>query len=69
MLDHLSRGQTQGGRAADARGGDAQEKESKWPSFEEWNTIIGERAELMAGNYRVEAFKEHLRCLKSAKEE
>jgi hypothetical protein len=60
MLDHLSRGQAQGGAA--------QEKESEWPSFEEWNTIIGERAELMAGNHRVEAFKEHLRHLKSAEE-
>jgi hypothetical protein len=30
------------------------------PSFEEWESVIGEKAELMVGNYWVEVFKEYL---------
>jgi hypothetical protein len=27
------------------------------PSFEEWESVIGQKAELMAGNHQVEAFQ------------
>ena len=33
--------------------------------FKDWDTIIREKAELIVGNYRVEALKEYLRCSKS----
>ena len=33
--------------------------------FKGWDIIIGEKAELMAGNYRVEVLKEYLCRLKS----
>lgn len=32
----------------------------KWPSFERWVSVIGAKAELIAGHHRVEAFKEYL---------
>ena len=35
--------------------------------FKGQDIIIGEKAELIAGNYRVEALKEYLRRLKSLK--
>ena len=37
--------------------------------FKDWDIIIGEKAELIAGNYRVEALKEYLRRLKSLENE
>jgi len=37
---------------------------SKYPSFKGWDIIVREKAELIAGNYRVEALKEYLRRLK-----
>ncbi|KAF2133085.1 hypothetical protein P153DRAFT_253634, partial [Dothidotthia symphoricarpi CBS 119687] len=38
-------------------------------SFEDWSSVVGEKAELMAGNHRVEAFKEYLQCLKLSQSE
>ncbi len=35
-------------------------KEPTWPYFKDWMQVVGERAELMAGNHRVEALKEIL---------
>lgn len=35
-------------------------KESIWPYFKDWMQVVGKRAELMAGNHRVEALKEIL---------
>ena len=42
---------------------------SEYPSFKGWDVIIGEKAELMAGNHRVEALKEYLRRSKSSENE
>ena len=42
---------------------------SEYPSFKGWDIIIGEKAEFIAGNYRVEALKEYLRCSKSLENE
>ena len=38
---------------------------SKYPSFKGQDIIIREKAELIAGNYKVKALKEYLRRLKS----
>jgi len=58
MLDYLKEeGQAQTTTTAT----ESAEGDSKWPSFEGWGSIIGERAELIAGHHRVEAFKEYLR--------
>jgi hypothetical protein len=40
---------------------------SEYPSFEGWDIIIREKAELIAGNYRVEVLKEYLYHSKSLK--
>ncbi|KAF2174792.1 hypothetical protein K469DRAFT_770346 [Zopfia rhizophila CBS 207.26] len=69
MMDHIGWEQAQNGHFAAARGREIQEKEFECPSFKDWNTIIGEKAELMAGNHRVEALKEYLRRLGCGDEE
>jgi hypothetical protein len=38
---------------------------SEYPSFKGWDVIIREKAELVAGNHRVEALKEYLCRAKS----
>jgi hypothetical protein len=40
-----------------------------WVSFMDWMLVNGRPAELMAGNHRMEALKEHLKQLKSADDE
>jgi hypothetical protein len=57
MLDHLKE---EGQAQTTATAADSAEGDSKWPSFEGWGSIIGEKAELIAGHHRVEAFKEYL---------
>lgn len=47
----------------------AAEGDWKWPSFEGWVSVIGEKAELIAGHHRVEAFKEYLQLRQLAEEE
>ena len=47
----------------------AQEAGFEWPSFEDWSTVVGEKAELMAGHHRVEALKEYLQCSRSSQAE
>ena len=65
MLDHLQeRGQAQTMAAESVEGDDG-----KWLSFEGWGSIIGEKAELIAGHHRVEAFKEYLRLRDLPEEE
>ena len=67
MLAHLNEeGQAQTTAAA---GEGAEEGDSKWPSFEGWESVIGAEAELIAGHHRIEAFKEHLRLCRLPKEE
>lgn len=61
MLDQLEDGAT----AAEG----AEEGDSKWPSFEGWASVIGAKAELIAGHHRVEAFKEYLRLHELPEEE
>ena len=39
----------------------------EYPLFKGQDIIIGEKVELIAGNYRVEALKEYLCCSKSLK--
>ncbi|KAF2462913.1 uncharacterized protein BDR25DRAFT_247182 [Lindgomyces ingoldianus] len=68
MLDHLSWKQAQDGHVAAARE-DMRGEEFEWPSFEEWDMVVGEKAELMAGNHRVEALKKRLRLLGCGNEE
>lgn len=59
MLDHLAEdGQAQvTATAAES----AEDADPKWPSFEGWVSVVGVKAELIAGHHRIEAFKEHLR--------
>jgi hypothetical protein len=66
MLDHINRGRA---HSADLGSVDTPRDESEYPSFEGWDIIIGEKAELMAGNHRVEALKEYLRRSKSSENE
>jgi hypothetical protein len=66
MVDHINRGRTHN---ADLGSVDAPGDKSEYPSFEGWDIIIGEKAELMAGNHRVEALKEYLRRSKSSENE
>ncbi|KAF2462508.1 uncharacterized protein BDR25DRAFT_320678, partial [Lindgomyces ingoldianus] len=60
--------QAQDGQVAAARE-DMRGEEFEWPSFEDWDMVVGEKAELMAGNHRVEALKKRLRLLGCGKEE
>lgn len=67
MLDHVGWEHAQDGQVAAS--GDTQRKASEWPSFEDWDAIVGEKAELMAGNHRVEALKKRLQLSKCGNEE
>lgn len=67
MLDHLEEENQAQNTAIAARG--AEEGDSKWPSFEDWATVIEAKAELIAGHHRVEAFKEYLRLRQLPEEE
>lgn len=67
MLDHLAeKGQAQASATAAES---AEEGDPKWPSFEDWATVIEAKAELIAGHHRVEAFKEYLRLRQLPEEE
>ncbi|CAN9177172.1 unnamed protein product, partial [Alternaria alternata] len=66
MLDHLK---DEGLAQTTATAAESAEGDSKWPSFEGWGSIIGEKAELIAGHHRVEAFKEYLRFRELPEEE
>lgn len=61
MLDHLKQ---KGSEAKGAAGASqhAPDADVEFPSFEDWSSVVGEKAELVAGNHRVEALKEYLRC-------
>lgn len=63
MLNHL-RQKGQAECAVDARNADVE-----LLSFEDWDSVIGGKAELMAGNHRVEAFKEYLQYSRSSEKE
>ena len=68
MLNHIKQ---EGNQAQCVVGASeiAQETDLELPSFEDWSSVIGEEAELMAGNHRVEALKEYLRCSQSSQAE
>ncbi|CAN9216863.1 unnamed protein product [Alternaria alternata] len=66
MLDHLK---DKGLAQTTATAAESAEGDSKWPSFEGWGSIIREKAELIAGHHRVEAFKEYLRFRELLEEE
>ena len=66
MLDHINRGRAHN---IDLGSADASRDKSEYLSFKDWDTIIGEKAELIAGNHRVEALKEYLRRSKSSENE
>jgi hypothetical protein len=68
MLDHLRQGGSEAGGTHGANE-DAHPADAEVPSFEEWESVVGEKAELMAGNHRIEAFKEYLRYTKSSQAE
>ena len=61
MLDHINRGRVHN---ADLWSVNTPGGKLEYLSFKGWNVIIGEKMELMAGNYRVEALKEYLRRVK-----
>ena len=66
MLNYINRGRVHN---ADSGSVNTPEDKSKYPSFKDWDMIIGEKIELIAGNYRVEALKEYLHCSKSLENE
>jgi hypothetical protein len=68
MLDYLKQKESQADGAVGASK-DAPAADVELPSFEDWDSVVGEKAELMAGNHRVEALKEYLRCFKSSQAE
>ena len=66
MLDYINRGQAHNINLGSVNAlGDKLE----YLLFKGQDIIIGEKAELIAGNYRVKALKEHLRRLKSPENE
>jgi len=62
ILDYINRGRAHN---ADLGSVNALGDKSEYLLFKGWDIIIGEKVELIAGNYRVEALKEYLRRLKS----
>jgi hypothetical protein len=68
MLNHLKEIRSQADGAAGARA-EAPAADVELLSFEDWSSVVGEKAELLAGNHRVEAFKEYLRSLGSSQAE
>jgi hypothetical protein len=68
MLDHLKQKGSQA-RGAVGASKDAPAADVELLSFEDWSSVVGEKAELMAGNHRVEALKEYLRCFESSQAE
>lgn len=50
-------------------GTDAQERNSQWPSFQDWEQVVGRKAELLAGHHRVEALRLHLSQTKVSQDE
>lgn len=68
MFDHIGQKGSQVEGAAGARE-NARDADAELPSFNDWNSVIGEKAELMAGNHRVEAFKEYLQFSGGLEEE
>ena len=68
MLDYLKQRDSQPLPVVTATG-DAGEADAQWLCFEGWDIVVGEKAELIAGHHRVEAFKEHLRRLQSPESE
>lgn len=65
MLAHLTRT----GEVEAAGGEGAEEAKAAWPSFNDWSSVVGEKAELIAGHHRVEAFKEYLQSRQLPEEE
>jgi hypothetical protein len=65
MLDHLK----EEGQAQTIATAAESAEDSKWPSFEGWTSIIGEKAELIAGHHQVEDFKEYLQLRDLPEEE
>jgi hypothetical protein len=68
MLNYLKEIRSQANSAASARE-EALAADVELLSFEDWSSVVREKAELLAGNYRVEAFKEYLRSLGSSQAE
>ena len=66
MLDYINRGRAYNTNLGSV---DALGDKSKYLLFKGWDIIVREKAELIAGNYRVEALKEYLRRSKSSKNE
>lgn len=67
MLDHLAEdGQAQ---ATATPAESAGEGDPQWPSFEGWVSVVGGKAELIAGHHRIEAFKEYLQRRELPEEE
>ena len=62
MLDYINCGQVYN---VDLESADILGDKLEYPLFKGQDIIIGEKAELIAGNYKVEVLKEYLRYLKS----
>lgn len=58
MFSHISQ---KGSQVEGAAGASENTRDVELLSFDDWNSVVGEKAELIAGNHRVEAFKEYLR--------
>src|SRR6185437_9907432 len=63
IKNHCSKGEL---READNGGSDSP---SKWPIFTDWLSVNGQKAELMAGQHRVEALKEYVELTRSRRDE
>lgn len=66
MLDHIQRGWE---HSTSGESVNAQTNEPERPSFDDQVKVNGAKAELMAGNHRVEALKDLLRRSKSEGDE
>ncbi len=66
MLRHL--GRTSSPTRVESDDATAQDKDTEL-SFQDWPKVVGDKAELIAGNHRVEALNKYLQLIGSGDEE
>ena len=66
MLDYINCGQAHNANLGSIN---TPEDKPKYPLFKGWDIIIRKKAELIAGNYRVEVLKEYIYRSKSLENE
>jgi hypothetical protein len=57
MMAHIEKGKERENEADTDTSVEVEESAKTWPFFEDWAAIVGQKAELLAGQHRVEAFK------------